>query len=406
MKKMAAIATVVCVLVPTMQVWAQEAGGDAAGVYLAEVIGRDIHVRSGPSATAYHCVQLSTPAKVTVVGKSGAWLKIIPPQGCYSVVSKKSVALDAGAKTGKVIGENVWARAGGFPEDPGEYSMLQKALKADEPVKILGQVETYYKVVPPSGAYFWIAAKDVKRIAGAVKPPDPTTTKPATTKDPTTKPVVPRAVYKPHPDVVALGKLDKELQAEYKKPAKDRDFSALLAKYQAFEPTKDSGVRPHVAKRVEHLELEIQRQKDAAEVAGVVDDARKDYEDFQIAWTKLATGPVPPPAPTGTGIIVPSHIYSTDSTIGKRHVLRDTKIMRINAYLINTDGKIDLGDYADKTVEVYGRSGYDRFLGMDVIDVQKVVILSDSGALPKPPSPTIRLPVKPVKKDEKEKKPK
>ncbi len=81
MKKMAAIATVVCVLVPTMQVWAQEAGGDAAGGYLGEVIGRGIHVRSGPAAPADYCVQFSPPAKVTGLGKAGGGGKSNPPPG-------------------------------------------------------------------------------------------------------------------------------------------------------------------------------------------------------------------------------------------------------------------------------------------------------------------------------------
>jgi len=401
MKQMAVVVTIVCVLVPALHVSAQEGAGNAAGIYIAEVIGQDVHVRSGPSATAYHCVKVSSPGKVSVVGQSGTWLKIHPPQGCYSVVSKLSVAVDAGAKTGKIVGENVWARAGGFPEEPGEYSMLQKALKANESVMILGQVESYYKIVPPSGAYFWIEAKNVKQApTGVVTPPAPTT-KPANggtggTGGGTVKPVPVKVEPKRHPDVIQLEKLDKELQAEYLKPAKDREYAALLAKFQAFEPAEESGVRPHVLTRIDSLEMEIQRQKDAATVAGVVDDVQKHDTDFRIAYTKIGTDAATrlkaPPA--GKGIIVVSNIYSTRSSIGKRYILRDTKVMKINAYLVSVskDNIVDLSDYAGKTVEVYGRLGYDRFMGTRVIDVQKVVILSESAALPKPPTPTIRPP--------------
>ena len=77
---------------------------------------------------------------------------------------------------------------------------------------------------------------------------------PATTN--TVKPV--------HPDVDTLKKLDKALLDEYLKPPEDRDYASLLAKFQAFEPTKESGVRPHVIAQIESLKREIQRQKGAA----------------------------------------------------------------------------------------------------------------------------------------------
>ena len=389
MRQMITLAAVVCVVAAVAG--AQAPG--AAGVYAADVVGQNIYVRSGPSATAYHCVQVAAPSRVTVVGKSGTWLKILPPKGCYSVVSKRSVAVDADGKKGKIVGENVWARAGGFPTEPDEFSMLQKALAADQPVMIVGQTGNYYKIVPPSGAYFWIAAESVKRVAGETTPVGPMpkpTTKPVA--KPTTRPVVPKIDTRPHPDIVALGAIDKDLRLEYRKPAKDRDYETILARYKALKPAKDSGAEPHIAARVTLLEIEITRQADAAKVADVVAKTTTDYQDFEIAWAKIGTGAGAGAevAFTAKGTVVPSAIYSSaKSIIGKRYLLRDDKIIRINGYILNTDGQVNLAQYVGKMVEVYGRSGYDRDLGMDLIDVQKVVVMSEAGGFPDPPAPTV-----------------
>ena len=398
MKKMTMISALVCVAAFATEGLAQAAASADPSVYSAELIARNVHVRSGPSATKYYCVELSKPAKVTVVGKSGDWLKILPPQGCYSVVSKDSVRLAAGGKTGRIIGDAVWARAGGFPANPGRFSMLQKRLKADERVMVLGQTGSYYKIVPPSGAYFWIEAKSVKRVGAATIDIGPTVTRPTTRPGAATTRAV-KIEYKPHPDVLALKALDKELMIECNKPFKERDYEALLAKYRSLKPSKDSGAEPHIAARIKGLETEIERQKDAETATEIITQAATGHRDFQIARTKLGMGSttrrvVPH---TAKGIVAPSAIYSKNTTIGRRFLLRDAKAVRINAYLISTSGEIAMADYVGKLVEVYGRSGFDKDLGADLIDVQKVVLVSPDAVLPGPPAPTVTPPDKPKK---------
>jgi len=392
MNKTTAIAALVCVAVCAAEAPAQTDTAAGAGVYTAEVTGQNVYVRSGPSSSAYYCVELSKPAKVTVVSKSGTWLKILPPAGCYSVVDTKSVRLSADGKTGRIVGERVWARAGGFPTEPGEYSMLQKAMKADERVVVLGQTGDYHKIVPPAGAYFWIEAKSVKRVGAAAT----TTTKPApaTRPAPTTRPAVPKVVYKPHPDVIALKALDKEVSLECKKPFKDRDYEALLAKFKALKPDKESGVGPYVEARIKGLEIEIERQKSAEAAAKLADQAAKDHQAFEIAQAKIGTGSTTRPIGvfTAKGIVTPSALFTEGAPDGKRFVLRDAQAVRINAYLVNTDGQVALDQYAGKLVEVYGKTAFDRDLSMDLVDVQKVVVVSEDAVLPGPPAPAVRPP--------------
>ena len=391
MKKMILITALTCAAATAPEALAQGGTSGDTGVYSAEVIGRSVKVRSGPAASAYYCVELSSPTRMTVVGQSRGWLKVLAPNGCYSVVNKKSVRASADGKTGVIIGENVWARAGGFPAEPGQYSMLQKALKADQKVMILGQTGDYYKIIPPSGAYFWVEAKSVKRVGGGVVTPPVPTTRPATTRPiATTRPAVPEVVYKPHPDILALKALDKEVTLECKKPFKDRNYEALLDKYRALKPTKESGIAPYVAARIEGLEVEISRQKDAeaaAQLAAQTEEARR---KFEIAKAKIGTGSTTQPAVvyTSKGIVAPSVLFPKGKT-PRRFLLRDAKAVKINAYILNTDGKVDLVDYVGKLVEVYGQSGFDGDLGMDTVDVQKVVVVSEQAVLPDPPAPTV-----------------
>lgn len=385
------IAALLCVAAPATEGLAQTGTGADSSVYSAEIIGRNVHVRSGPYASAYYCVELAAPARVTVVSKvvssEGTWLKILPPQGCYSVVAKKDVRTDPTGKTGRIIGNRVFAFAGGFPAEPGKYSYLQKALKADQSVMILGQTGQFYKIVPPSGAYFWVEAKNVKRVGPA---PRPTTTAATTRRAATTQPAPPK-VYKPHPDVLALQALDKELRAECLKPFKDRDYKTLLEKYQALKTTKESGVAPHVAARIKGLQTEIERQKDAESVDSVITQAAASFRDFEIARTKISTGSTTRPITgyTAKGIVAPSVIYTTDVSIGRRFVLRDEKGLRISVYLINTNGQVALADHVGKLVEVHGPIRFDRDLGMEVVDAEKVIVLAEDAPLPRPPAPTV-----------------
>ena len=396
MKKMILISALACVAATGAEGLAQGGASSDTGVYSAEVIGRNVKVRSGPAASAYYCVELSSPARMTVVGQSRGWLKVLPPQGCYSVVSKKNVRLATDGKTGSIIGENVWARAGGFPAEPGKYSMLQKALNADERVVILGPTGDYYKIIPPRGAYFWIESKSVKRLGAAVTNRTPTT-RPATTgAGATTRPATPKVAYRPHPDIVALKALDKEVTLESKKPFKDRDYETLLDKYRALKPTKDSGVGPYVAARIKGLEVEISRQKDAEAAAQLATQTAEAHRKFEIAKAKIGTGSTTQPAVpyTAKGIVATSALFPKGKRPG-RFLLRSDKAVKINAYLVNTDGKVDIAGYVGKSVEVYGRSGFDADLGMDTVDVEKIVVVSEQAVLPGPPAPTIVPPDKP-----------
>ncbi len=132
------------------------------GHYEGIVTATDVYVRARPGLTEYVCTKVSHPTRVTVVGRKGRWLKILPVAGTFSVVEKKSVRLDTTGKVGTLTDDNVWIRAGGKLHSKDFWAIQARAKKGDK-VNIIGQTGDFYKITPPSGACFWISEVYVRR---------------------------------------------------------------------------------------------------------------------------------------------------------------------------------------------------------------------------------------------------
>jgi hypothetical protein len=378
-----------------LTVWvSQEAVAQDGSFYVAEVIRKDAPVRSGQNDQAYHCVLLSPPANVTVVSTKGDWLKILPPPGCYSVIGKSHVRTDANAQRGTVIADNVWARAGGFPEKRGEFHMLQQAMSAGDLVRILGEIGDYYKIVPPRGSYFWIAARDVRKIGeSAPAETSPATPATATTRPTSTQPSIAPSEVAPDPadaEVTALKALDALLASEYKKPWDERDFGALLARYKAMKVTENSGVGPYLAERIDLIETEIQRRSDMQEAARIAEQGQEQHEAFRAMRARLALATPTGPATRflARGIVTESLVYPGTQAIPKRYVLRDPQSLKASAYL-KAQGDEDLASLTGKLVGLYGDEDFDRGAGVVLIAVKKAVVLEEAPTLPKPAAPVL-----------------
>jgi SH3-like domain-containing protein len=121
----------------------------AAGVVNASSVA----VHSGPGENYYPTIRLDKGTTVTVVGVKFDWLKIVPPEGSFSFVAKQYID-KTGDSTGKVNGQNVNIRVGSSLT-PLKVA-IQSQLQQGETVEILGEVDEYYKIKPPAGAYLYI----------------------------------------------------------------------------------------------------------------------------------------------------------------------------------------------------------------------------------------------------------
>jgi uncharacterized protein YgiM (DUF1202 family) len=143
--------------------------------YVAEVIGTDVYVRSGPSTAYYFCSKLNEPTRVIVVGQTYGWSKIVPPEGSFSWISKNFVRVDPDNPTiGFVTGDNdipvrVWA--GSNYEVPMRSSTEQTKLNRGDIVTIIQKQDQgdYYKIVSPTGAYLWVSSQYLKYVGAVPK---------------------------------------------------------------------------------------------------------------------------------------------------------------------------------------------------------------------------------------------
>lgn len=163
--------------------------------YIAEIVGTNVYVRSGPGTAYYFTTKLSQPAKVTVVDHKFTWAQIIPPDGSFSWVSKSYVKLDsANPGIGIIDGQAVRIWAGSEAVEPMRSTSLQAKLNDGDTVKLLGPIEAkgdYYKIAPPPSARLWIGREFLKYVGPAPKatvvlPPRPGTEKPTTPPTATT----------------------------------------------------------------------------------------------------------------------------------------------------------------------------------------------------------------------------
>ena len=388
----------------------------AAAPYEGVITGNDVYVRSGPGTGAYACAKLSAPARVTVVGQLDSWLKVLPPKGCYSVVSKDFVKPDATGKAGTITGDNVWVRAAGVLRD-ADFFTLQSRLNTNNTVEIIGQSGDYYQIKPPKDAHFWIAAQFVKRADAAAGTAEaPTGSVPATggtvsvgvvprnestdgeTTLPTTAPV-PRPAATGGEVQIPVGMeqfaaAEKLLLAEYKRPVSDRNYDSLLAAYNAVNVTGDNeNLKKYVDFRVSLITADIQRRKDLGEVNKLVGDVRQREQELRLAQARLQSeAPTTRPITSyaAQGILLVSDLFPGTAAATQRYIIRDRVTYFINAYVQCMTGAVNLDNCVGKYVGIIGSTKFDKNLGLDVVEARDVRVLGESDELPIPPKPVIK----------------
>jgi len=142
--------------------------------YIAEVIGTDVYVRSGPGTTYYNTDKLNTPDRVTVVDHQDGWSKIIPPSGSFSWVAKEYVQISPIMPgVGVIKGDGVRVWAGSDYVLPMRSIQMQVRLNDGDMVRLIdpeNQKEDYYKIFSPPGAYLWISSNLLKHIQPLPRP--------------------------------------------------------------------------------------------------------------------------------------------------------------------------------------------------------------------------------------------
>lgn len=146
-------------------------GNELSFPYVAEVTEDNVNVRSGPGTNYYHCGKLNTGDRVKVVASKYSWSHIVPPEGSFSWVSKQYISADPNnPRTGLVTGDAVRVYAGSDLLKPMHSTTVQLELNKGDKIELLGEeVDDYYKIAPPTGAYLWVLSQYTKPLGAADK---------------------------------------------------------------------------------------------------------------------------------------------------------------------------------------------------------------------------------------------
>jgi uncharacterized protein YgiM (DUF1202 family) len=375
--------------------------------YVAEIVGSDVYVRSGPGTAYYFCSKLNEPARVIVVGKTYGWSKIVPPDGSFSWISKNYVRLDPTNPTiGFITGDNVRVWAGSNYEVPMRSSSLQTKLSKDEIVTIIKQEQDkgdYYKISPPTGAHLWINSQYLKyagpvpKIEPGKLPPKPqTVTQEKPSKEPEPEkaktekivpvektkttdvkpPKQPKVTSDENKKIEQCSQVEEKIKAELSKPIEKQNYDLLKNELKSIANDKKAGKAQNYAnfllERIARIELaaavgdELKRQD--AELAKALERIKKKYEEKIAKIPSIEKFVI-------TGTLKPSQIY-TASTRQKRYIILN-EAGKIQCYAIptNSAAEVNAQNLINQKVGLVGKISSDSQSSVSLVEFTQAVSL-------------------------------
>jgi hypothetical protein len=307
-----------------------------------EVTGRDVYVRSGPSANHYPVAKLQAGDRVTIVSENAEWYELSPPAGVYSLISGDFVDT-ADGRSGVVNGDNVRIRAASLlPEYAKMRYVIQAQLSRGAEVSILDrEPDGFLRILPPSGASVWVSRLYVDVVPGKVvaaeqevaRPALPVTessaagrvTEPASVTTPsgpsgTGESSTPRSFpgdspfsgLSPTPARRALDAVEHRIREELSRSFHERDLSPLIERLEAIAATPDDEFAAQYARRRHEQLVRLQHVTESLvrlRGLGAEVDARR--REFMSQRAKLHTTPLPQPEGfDAQGELRPSALYA------------------------------------------------------------------------------------------------
>jgi len=206
--------------------------------YVAEIIGNDVNIRSGPGTNYYSCGKLNKGDRVEIVSEQFGWSRIVPPAGSFSWISMQYISINLYNPTiGTVTGDNVRVYAGSDYVEPMHSTSEQGRLKRGDKVKLMGEEkDDYYKIAPPSAAYLWVSTQYTKPATPVIQTPPPA---PETTADANT--VVPKEISVEAEKLKEYYALKKQIEAERAKPINQQNYTDIKKQLTEIANNKNAG---------------------------------------------------------------------------------------------------------------------------------------------------------------------
>ncbi len=228
--------------------------------YVAEIIGDNVYVRSGPGTNYYSCGKLNKDSRVEVVSTQFSWSRIVPPKGSFSWISMQYVNVDPNNPgAGIVTSDDVRVYAGSDTVKPLYSTYLQLKLNRSDKVSLQGEEQdNYYKIAPPTGAYLWVSTQYTRPLGpvGEV----------VMTVEPVAEPnetamVVATDISVEAEKLKEFRVLEKQIQAEQDKPVGQQNYADIKKSLAEIANNKEAGKAVRYAefsiKQVERFELAL-----------------------------------------------------------------------------------------------------------------------------------------------------
>jgi uncharacterized protein YgiM (DUF1202 family) len=299
---------------------------EVSGSFVAEAIGNDVYIRSGPGTNFYHCGKLYASDRVQVSKSQDGWSCIVPPPGSFSWIAAQYVSINLQDPTkGIVTGDNVGVYAGSDFVLPMHSTSKQVSLNRGQIVKLLGEEkDNYYKIVPPQGAYLWVSTQFLQP-AGAPLGRPPIVDVGAMAK------AIPTVTPSADANAAPLSGLDlyyalsEQVKAEHEKPIAEQSYAEIKKKLAELSANKDGGRAARFAeytlKQVERYELvgtvskELELQnKELQKVTAKIDEARATKLAQVVDTSKFAL----------VGKLENSSVYGTAGPMKRFRMLDDS----------------------------------------------------------------------------------
>ena len=238
--------------------------------YVAEITEDNVNIRSGPGTNYYHCGKLNTGDKVKVVASKYSWSHIVPPEGSFSWISKQYVSIDQNnPRIGVVTGNAVRVYAGSDLLKPMHSTTVQLELNNGDKVELMGEeMDGYYKIAPPTGAYLWVLTQYTKPVGNVGKVEvtvTPKTAAPKTENEPKAEvnapAVVPAGTPVESEKLKEYYSLAEKIKAEQAKPLPEQNYTEIKKALAELASNKEAGKAARYAefalKQVGRCELAV-----------------------------------------------------------------------------------------------------------------------------------------------------
>lgn len=335
--------------------------------YIARVTDGNVNIRSGPGTNYYACGQLNAGDLVKVIASKYSWSHIVPPSGSFSWISKRYVTVDAGnPELGVVTGDQVRVYAGSDHLKPIHSTTLQLKFNTGDQVQLLGEeVDEYYKIAPPKGAYLWVSTQYTDPTGpvsdiGGLKPDAVVVNKKVSAVKQQAVPqkaavTVPTKASPVPSSLKGYYSLKSQIEAERKKPFAQQNYGSYKSNLQKIADNKlDAKAAKYASFTLEQIDgYELVIQIDKAIKAQEIDlkKVQAQIEDARVIRLKS----VPDLGRFAVvGRIQESNIYSAESITKHYRIVADSGKILCYAIAMKQAASKDLAGFIGKKVGLVG----------------------------------------------------